>query len=133
MGWEWWRWKWGRCRTWKDILSDSQEVVYPKMKFFGCLWTLQLWSLFCGPYHSYILLVLWRGCQKAAGFCLKSVNERKSDKVLFLETLSAMQTPGQACRGHVFMAHPPRNLSHWCVGTRQSWHKSVGPFALCTL
>ena len=164
VGWEWWRWKWGRYRTWNNILSDCQKVVCPKMKFSGCLWTLRLWSVFYGSCPSHILLVswllfshsvvatlcnpmkgstpdfpilhhlcpslvLWKGCQKAAGFCLKPMTKRKIGKVLFLETSSTMQTPGQACDEHVHMALLPKNLSHWCVGTRQLWHKTVGPFA----
>ena len=112
-------------------------------QYHGYRLVAQLCPILCNPmkgstpdfpvlHHLCPSLVLWRGCQKAAGFCLKPVTKRKIGKVLFLETFSTMQTPGQACDEHVRKALLPQNLSHWCVGTRHPWHKTVGPFAMYT-
>ena len=31
---EWWGWKGGRCRTWRDVPSDPQKILYPKMQSY---------------------------------------------------------------------------------------------------
>lgn len=97
-----------------NIPGDPQKVVYSKMHPFWLLMTIAV-----------VATVLWTtSLLYTSGFEKSGPKDtmillwiRKSGKLLFLG--NSLRT----CGMYVYMAYPPRKLTHWRAGTRQSWYR----------